>query len=105
MYCRVWFWSGINPNPRIIAHAPGGTIIKSMVNMYVPIGQPGWKLTIEEGDVYIRRNTAGYCGQEVVEGESIRQPRKLKTKERLSLPKQRSRLTLESEPVRKRIRL
>ena len=75
MYCRLWFWTFEHP-PRIIAHGDGDTIRQAMSYMFAPIGQSGWKFSIEDGDVYLRRgNGSGYCGQEVRGDRDIECPR------------------------------
>ena len=76
VYIRLWFWSRTNPAPKIIDRGKGDTIRGAMHNRFVPVGNRHWVESVDPstGDVYVRCGEAGYCGQEIVEGEYPRTP-------------------------------
>jgi hypothetical protein len=105
-FYRLWFWSAINPVPRIIAHGKGQTIRGAMAGMFAPVEDTTWEQTIEDGEVYLRRRGSGYCGQEVVEGEPARIPHTGVIRPRIFLqPDPKPMNKLEDKPARKRLHL
>ena len=63
MNVRIWFWCPDHPNPHVIDRGEGGTVSRVMRNLFVPLGERGWKISERCGQVYCRRGSTGYCGE------------------------------------------
>lgn len=76
MFIRLWFWSRDNNRPRIVAHGSGQSLRGAMAGCFAPMWDRSWQQTEVDGDIYLSRRGAGYCGQIVgAEDEPIRPPR------------------------------